>query len=312
MRQDRHSSAPLLALASLVLAVSLAMSAVSAWQRAGTELDRALLVAMSCTVVLAVHLLPAVVRSRWRWPLWALAFVVAVYGHASFLAFAAQKAAEARQASSAQVKALQARESAIREALAAIEARPVAVVGAQLARARTEARAAALQVEMAEAQRAAVMRDQLVTVAAELAQLTATEGMTDPVTHAVARVTGLSGAAVTLVVHLVMAITLELIGAVLWVAALRPTTAKKAEPEAGPVPVAVPATAPASPNTPAELPHPAPAIESRTESPPDPLASLRAAIERGEIRPTVSQIRAFLACSQGRAAQVRRELVGQA
>ncbi len=300
-----------IALAAGVLLVALAMASASAWQRA-QGVDRVLLVAMACAVVAAVHLLPALVRSRWVWPLWGLCFLVAVFGHAGFLAFAGQGAAESRHAASAQVQALQAREAAIREALASINARPVSVVAAHLSRAKTPERAQALEAELTEARRAAVLRDELVTVAT-LAQAAATEGVTDPVTQGVARVLGVSVQAVTLVVNMTMAALVELLGAVLWVAALRSAPARKPDGVTreshvtnAPVPVMSAVDPLASDADGVSTEGYGVGVDG------DPLAGLRAAIDRGECRATVSSIRAFLSCSQSRAMQIRRELVGSA
>lgn len=281
-----------IALAAGVLLVALAMASASAWQRA-QGVDRVLLVAMACAVVAAVHLLPALVRSRWVWPLWGLCFLVAVFGHAGFLAFVGQGAAESRHASSAQVQALQARESAIREALASINARPVSVVAAHLSRAKTPERAQALEAELTEARRAAVLRDELVTVAATLAQAAATEGVTDPVIQGVARVFGLSVQAVTLVVNMTMAALIELLGAVLWSHALRQ-----------------PAPADEHPGDSVADPAQSKSIPGAYD---DPLfTALKAAIDRGYVKPTVAGIRQYMACSQAKAMQIRRELVGVA
>lgn len=302
-----------LALAVGVLAVAMGMAGVSAWQRAGSPLDRALLVAMTCAIVAAVHLLPALVRGWWAWALWGLCFAAAVFGHAGFLTFSGQGAAESRHAASAQVQALQAREAAIREALASINARPVSVVAAHLSRAKTPERAQALEAELTEARRAAVLRDELVTVAATLAQAAATEGVTDPVTQGVARFFGLSVQGGTLVVNMTMAALVELLGAVLWGAALRSAPARKPDDVTreshvtnAPVPVMSAVDPLASHGGGLLTDAGGKGVDG------DPLAGLRAAIDRGECRATVNAIRAFLSCSQSRAMQIRRELVDAA
>lgn len=91
-----------------------------------TPLDRALLVALSCVTVAAVHLLPALTKRRMMWPLWAGCFVMAVYGHAGFFAFASVKAGEARAGQrSAQATATKTHRAAIEATLGTIKVRPL-------------------------------------------------------------------------------------------------------------------------------------------------------------------------------------------
>lgn len=296
-----------LVLAVGVLAVALGMAAVSARQRAGSPVDRALMVALSCAVVCAVHLLPALRRDRATLGLWGVCFAAAVYGHAVFLANAGQQAAEDRRTGSAHTQSLKARQAAIREALQGIQARPVSVVAANLARSTAPERRQALEEELAEARRAAGLRDELVTVAATLANGAMTEGVTDPVTQGLARVWGVSAQAVTLVVNMVTAALVELLGAVLWSHALRhPKPSSSLPDRADPIPEVTSAD-PLASHCDGVLTE-----ELPVGVVPDPLVELRVAIERGECRATVSAIRAFLSCSQSRAMQIRRELVGVA
>ena len=84
------------------------------------------------------------------------------------------------------------RHDAISAALEGIKARPVAVVAGQLSRTVSPERRQVLEVELIEARRAAALRDQLVTVANQRHDRTVTEGVTDPVTGALAKAFGLS------------------------------------------------------------------------------------------------------------------------
>lgn len=302
-----------LALAFAVLLVAVGMAAVSAWGRGFDLVDKALMIALAVAVVTAVHLLPALSRSRAVWPLWLACFVVAVHGHAGFLLQAGEKVATARHAPQSQ--ALQDQREAIGQALANIKARPVTVVAAQLARDQSPERKQALTVELMESQKAAALRDELVTLAQKRADDAGNGGVTDPVTKGISGVTGLSVQAVTLTVAMVTAALLELVGVVLWRAALRP------EPVAPALPVAAQVVNPPPENN---------AGESRemtgnhdilsgsragedaqpepVQAPADPVALLREAVARGEVALSVRDIRRFLSCSQARASELRRAL----
>jgi hypothetical protein len=276
-----------LALAVGVLAVAVGMASASALQRAASPVDRTLLLALSCALVASVHLLPSLCRGWWIWPLWGLCFAVAVYGHAGFFSHAGLQAAEARQAASPHTLALRQRQEAVTAALEAIKARPVAVVASQLARTVSPERRQTLELELTEAQRAAALRDQTVNLAAQGHARAATEGVTDPVTLSVARVLGVSAQAVGLALNMAMAALVELLGIVLWLQVMRPAS-----------PVHVQSLALVEPSAQALPP----------DSVTDPLAILRAAVERGEVRPTVTSIRSFMSCSQIRASELRRVL----
>lgn len=284
-----------LALTAAVLMVAVGMAAVGAWGRGFDLVDKCLMVALAVAVVAAVHLMPALCRSLAVWPLWLACFVVAVHGHAGFLLQAGEKVATARHAPHAQ--ALIEQREAIGQALASIKARPVAVVAALLARDQSPERRQALQLELIESQKAAALRDELVTLAQKRADDAGHGGVTDPVTKGISAVTGLSVQAVKLAVAMVTAALLELVGVVLWRAALRP------EPVA-----TVPSVAAQAVNPPPEPMMMATAQPEPVQAPADPVAMLREAVARGEVALSVRDIRRFLSCSQARASELRRAL----
>jgi hypothetical protein len=304
-----------LALAFAVLLVAVGMAAVSAWGIGFDLVDKALMIALAVAVVTAVHLLPALCKSRAVWPLWLACFVVAVHGHAGFLLQAGEKVATARHAPQAQ--ALQDQREAIGQALANIKARPVAVVAAQLARDQGPERRQALQVELMESQKAAALRDELVTLAQKRADDAGNGGVTDPVTRGISGVTGLSVQAVTLTVAMVTAALLELVGVVLWRAALRPELVAPALPLASQtvtpaeiMPVKVEKSVEMTGNHDI-LSVPRAGEDAQLEpvqAPADPVALLREAVARGEVALSVRDIRRFLSCSQARASELRRAL----
>lgn len=150
-----------------VSGLAVALSWASAHQRAVTPHDQLLLAALGVVIVLAVHLLPALLRRRHPlvlWPVWLLCLVLAGYGHASWFYLAGQSAAEVREASSLAAKSVEREREEIEQTLGTIKARPVAQVAAALARATDPDRREALDAELAEARRAAGLRDRLIVL----------------------------------------------------------------------------------------------------------------------------------------------------
>lgn len=269
------------ALALIATLSAVAMTAVAAWDRGGTDIDKALLVCMAVTVCIGAHLLPALSRRPLSWLLWVACLLATVYGHLTFFTHAGLRAGEGRVQIAIQVADANRQIGAMREALAGIKARPVATVARDLGHARTEGRIAALREELAEAKRAARLQDELVAATAAVASnREAARG--DPVEARLAVVTGSSAAGIGLAVGLSFAILIELTGAFLWYEALRVSAAK-------PIPTAI-------------------QTAIATASEPDQLAALREAIAAGLCKPTVSSIRIFLGCGQSRAIEMRRAL----
>jgi len=119
--------------AVIVTGLAVSMAVVSAWHRAGADVDRWLLAGLSAVIVLAVHLLPALLGRLSRlvvWPVWCLCFLAALWGHIWFFANASHGAAENRAATSAKAQAIQEQRTAIEAELAANKARSAATVPA--------------------------------------------------------------------------------------------------------------------------------------------------------------------------------------
>ena len=268
------------------------MASVSAWQRGATPTERFLMVSLSAAVVLAVHLLPALVR-RWTvWPLWCVCLLCAVYGHAVFFASAADKVAEDRGQNSPETRAVAAQMAEVRETLASVRARPVAQVSALLAVTRNPRRHDALVAELEEAHRAAWLRDQLIHLSASQVSHAV---VTDPVTAQVAQVTGISTAAVSLAISVAMAVTLELVGLLLWREVFSPDDSGRRQ-EIKP---------PGRANRPHMVRQPS---SHATDASASPVRDLQRAIRDGTCKGTVAGIREYLRCSQGKAMLLRREL----
>lgn len=296
--------------AALVTGLAVALAWASSVQRATTENDQRLLACIGVVIVLAVHMLP-VLRRRVHplalWMVWLLCFLLAGFGHASWFYRAAESAAEVRQSGSAAARAAAQERAAIEQALGAIRARPVAIVAAQLARTTDDARREALSLELAEARRAAGLRDRLIL----LSGYAPGTGQVHPSTHQVHPVPGevQVGAwldrGATLAAAVVGALLLEVLGSLLWSVALAggddddQPERERAEPVQHVVQQVVNVLAPIM-----SRPAQASAVDVV-----DDLADLRAAIERGECRPTVRGIREFMGVGSARAAQIKQQLI---
>lgn len=92
---------PMKLVAFFVTLTAACMAAAAAWERGGTLLDKVLLVSMSATIVLAVHLLPALSRRWIVWPVWMGCLLCAMYGHLTFMIHASVHAEENRAQHSA-------------------------------------------------------------------------------------------------------------------------------------------------------------------------------------------------------------------
>lgn len=262
-------------LACIITTTAFGMSAVSAWDRGGTGIDRALLVALSIAICAGTHFLPALSKRKVAWLLWVGCLAGTVYGHVTFLTNASLRAGAARAQSSVEVVGVRKQQDAVRDALSMMTTRSVTTVADELSRTRQWRRRQALSSELAEAKRAAELRDDLVRLSAT-ATVTEVTASKNPVTVLVAKVTGSNPASIELVIWFCLSILLELVGALLWWEAL-------GKPKA---------------------------VGTGYPSPTgDPVAELRVAIADGRCKPTVSAIREFIGCGQARALELRRQLI---
>lgn len=308
------------ALAVTGLAVSLAVASASS--RAASSHAVLLLAALSVAVVLAAHLVPALLPSVPRlvlWPTWALCLAGSLYAHAGFLAAAGRDAAAAQLASSPAAAAAARQRADIERALGSIKVRPTAQISRQLSWTTDQSRAAALHLELAEARRADALRDQLIVLSAGTAAAAAS-ATSDPVAGTLAGLLGVSPDAVTLAVSLLLALLIEVIGMLLWRevfvasgkldqphdsnATLAPTSAPQAQ-------AAVHQVLQVNVNS-----TPQPAVQNVQQIEQIPmlfdereLDNLRRAISRGDCSKTVASIRTYLACSSSKARSIRRAVI---
>lgn len=262
-------------LAAFVTLTAMGMSIGAAFDRGGTLIDEGLFIALSLAVCAGSHFIPALSKRSFSWVLWGLCFLATVYSDVTFFTYAGQRAADYRLQHSAQNIALERQIEATRQALTAINARPVTTVANELALTKYWSKRRSLEAELSESRRAAVLRDGLVKLAST-ASVAEVSSATDLVVSRLAAVAGSSQSNVALVVSVSFAALLELVGAFLWVEFLR---------------------RPDDTQPPGQLL----AIRSTIDE-------LEIAIRSGEVKPTLKGIRDFLRCSQANAMEVRRAL----
>lgn len=285
-----------------VTALAVAMAWASSMQRASARQDQLLLAALSVVIVAAVHLLPGLLRGRHAlvvWPVWLMCLVLAAFGHASWFYLSAESAAEVRQAGSAAARAAAQERADIEQVLRTIKARPLATVAAQLARTTDPDRREALALELAEARRAAGLRDRLIAVSVNAsgnAGNTATRRETVGNAVATRRVT-VGRPDMTMVMSVVAAVVIELLGALLWSAALSCDDDAEVD-----VQQVVNALAPIM-SRPTQA---AGAVDGTAEA--DEVADLRAAIAQGRCRDSVRGIREYMGCRMETATRLKRSL----
>lgn len=303
---------PMKHVAAFVTLTAACMAAVAAWERGGTLLDKILLVSMSSIIVMAVHLLPALSRRLIVWPVWMGCLLCAMYGHLTFLIHASVHAEDDRAQHSALTVGTERQIEMTRESLGRINARPVTTVATELAVTRDGRRRTALRAEIAEGRRAEALEDELVKLSG-ISTVARSARATDPVTVSLAEVTRYSDGAVAVVIGMTFSVLIELVGALLWNEVLR-------HPNRGP---GQPRNAMTADIT-EDVTYPDEAVTGfiRTEDPiitgtsavttelSGQVAPVINAIKIGECRPTVAGIRKYLGCSQARASELRRELVG--
>lgn len=294
-------------LASGLTSVLIGMSAFAGWQRGGLEAEQYLWLAASCLLTACVHTLPALTarRSYLTKAVWAVAFAVCVFGHSQFFVFSEMHAGSARSAA----QAVKVETTGMRPA--AQIAQEISKATATMARLPVQKREAQEQVVQALKQELALVQSQTVQVESAEAEIKG-----DPVGVRVAAVLGVEVDAVMLIVSLVTAVTLEFLAVVLWSRALEKSEGQ-AEQEIGePVHLALlPVDAPvqAVKQAPQAEKHDKDESFAVQMSLPLPNTSeserVRLAVKSGQLKKaTVTEIRAYLRCSQKKALEVRREV----
>nr|WP_260400575.1 hypothetical protein [Paraburkholderia bannensis] len=313
---------------------------MAGWQRGGFLAERVLWIAVGVVLVVAAHLLPALVRAHGRGVravgalLWIGCIAATCYGHAVFFLMAQKHAGELRAAAVPAVTAKGrgmaeiARDRADAVArLARTNARRCVAPCPNLIADRTAAAARldALDVERDEARRAEAAQD-----CAEAARAAATA---DPVTGAVTAF-GLPAGRADLIAGLAFAGVLEAVACFAWLLALRRAFVTVAATESTATPaqqggnaVTVAAVTPdgnavAPVMTVNEAPAPVapmldlPVIEQATDESPEEkirrfVVTAQTEIAAGVLRPTVTEIQKRFRCRQSIASAVRKQLEPQ-
>lgn len=325
---------PALLLAVVATGTAVSMSVLAGWQRGGTLSERATWVTISVVLVVSAHLLPtlicgAPVAARiMGYLLWGTCMVTACYGHATFFVLAQQHAGDARSSAvTADVPGnpsvapqplapvMEERATVIRQlALAKVHHCSRDCAGLDVRRVTLAATLDALNAEADDIRRRQAKRDRV------MAQRDAL--LADPVTSRLAALLGVATARVDVLSGLAFAAVLEAVACLLWTVALR-------SPSLPAEPVVVTRTA----VTPVAASHVEQTVSRRTagqdrtsvaerhaprdelvtplpdESPPsDEVTRLVRDIAAARLRPTVSDIRRHLGCSQAKASALRRQL----
>ncbi|WP_234775049.1 hypothetical protein [Paraburkholderia tropica] len=290
---------------------------MAGWQRGGFLAERVLWIAVGVVLVVAAHLLPALVRAHgWRVRavgalLWIGCIAATCYGHAAFFLMAQKHAGELRAAA---VPAVTAKGRGMAEIardradavtrLARTNARRCVAPCPNLIADRTAAAARldALDVERDEARRAEAAQDRVVAERAA--------ALNDPVTGALTAF-GVTAPRAELVTGLAFAGVLEAVACFAWLLALRPADVTRPVTES-PVTTAqqgsnAVVTTEVTPESHADT-------NADTESLPAEallqkhVTRARAAIAAGEVRATVRDLQQYLGVAQKTASAVRKQL----
>jgi len=221
-----------------------AMAAASATDRATGTTDRVLMIGAAIAFAVLAQLLPVLVRSAWRWPVWGAVMLVTLQSHIGLMTNAQHRAGADRAAAVATTATSQ----AVTAELNSITARPLATVADQVAAATTRAAAAtsgvasctartgatprtcaaaqlnatrataqldALRVELTQAERADHLRRQITTEASAL-DTRRDQAAADPVAALIATATNASPATASALLAALTSTLLELCGVLLW------------------------------------------------------------------------------------------------
>lgn len=315
MSRDRY---PALVLAGVATGTSICMSVLAGWQRGGWLAERIVWVAIGVVLVAGAHLLPALCRSipvavrLTGGLLWLGCMGATACGHSTFFLLSQQHAGAVR-ASMVPVVAV-----AVHRDLPAIMSERAGVV-ATLATANARRCVAPCPTLQGRRDSLTARLDALDAEADQVRRYQAAEdgntssrraSQADPVTSRLAASLGLPEGRLDLLAGLAYAGTLECVACLLWWIALLPEKQSVVDnsavtPAVQPVvTVTGPATPQADPSPVARIRHASTRRADKTD-----IARLKRDIESGIVRPTVTNIRQHLGCSQAKAAALRRQVV---
>lgn len=334
------------ALAVAATGTAVTLSILSGWQRGGTLPERLVWVAIGVVLVVTAHLLPALVGSsaqRLRFlaaGLWLGCMGAAVYGHSAFFLLAQMHAGERRAASVASPAKPSSRSLTAVMAERAVVVTQVAAAGVRRCtrdcpslrarRASLAARLDALNAEASDIRRHEAFDDRVTAQRDAL--------LADPVTSRLAGLLGTTASRVDLLSGLMFAAVLEGVACLLWALTLESSRSQAPTPVVSGAALAavtpatsVTAVAPSEVTadeeshadttvtferasdchggtTPSRAPRDDPLTPLSDSHASDDVTRLIRDIAGGRVRPTVSDIRRHLGCSQAKATALRRQL----
>ena len=334
------------ALAVTATGTAVTLSILSGWQRGGTLPERLVWVAIGIVLVVTAHLLPTLTNSanrRLRFVaagLWVGCMGATVYGHATFFLLAQLHAGERRAASVASPVVKSGRSLTVVMAERAVVTRQVAAAdarrctrdcpGLRARHASLAARLDALNAEASDIRRQEALDDRVTTERDAL--------LDDPVTSRLAALLGATASRVDLLSGLTFAAVLEGVACLLWMLTLGASPSPALASVVGtPLPavamsvrtmttVTEPRVTPNAESTadvtvsresashthdgatPSRAPRDDPLVPVPDSNTADEVTRLLRDIADGRVRPTVSDIRRYLGCSQAKATALRRQL----
>ncbi|KAI3608361.1 hypothetical protein D8I24_1199 [Cupriavidus necator H850] len=298
-------------LAASATGTALCLSVLAGWQRGGAMAERLVWVALGIVLVASAHLLPALIREApiimraVGGALWLACMATACYGHATFFLLAQGRAGELRSATapasapapvSRSLTAVMGERAEVMARLATANAQHCTgnCITQEARRVTLAAKLDALDAEADDIRRGQAADDRNMSRHDALA--------TDPVTGRLAALLGTTVARVDLLSGITFAAVLEGVACLLWTIALQPRPALGIAAVVAPVTASHEADGGHSPDNDPVIP-----LAVQESAHPD-LTQLVQDIAAGRLRPTVSDIRRHLGCSQARATALRRKL----
>ncbi|MEM5371321.1 hypothetical protein V4C53_35550 [Paraburkholderia azotifigens] len=292
-------------LAGAATVTAACLSVMAGWQRGGFVIERVLWIAVGVVLVVAAHLLPALIRSHgWRIRivgalLWICCMAATCYGHAVFFLLAQKHAGEVRAAAVPAVVTTGRSLAVIAADRATLVSRLARVTERRCAEPcpnlRIERVTLAAKLDAIDAEAAQEKRQEAAQDRADAARAAA---VTDPVTGTLTAFSIPSGR-VDLIAGLAFAAVLEAVACFCWLLALRPVELFKPNTGATVTPVMEPS------NAVTDAPIEADPVVIETQ---DDVTRVLDEIAAGRLRATVTEIRKYLGCSQTRAVAIRKQI----
>lgn len=251
------------------------MSFLAGFDRGGTHIDQAVMIANGMCACAGSQFILSISRRKVAWVIWSICLLITLYVNATFLSYASGRAGDRHAQHSVQSESLDRQMSEIRKTLDSIQARPVAIVNAELMNENGWRKRNALKIELTESRKVEALHEQMIELAGAATTLKVS-GTINPVTASIATVTGSNAQNIRIFIELLTSILLECMGAFLW---FELDSRKKLRETS---------------------------LASPTERSNDSITELEAAVAAGTIKATVKEIRAFLSCGQERAMEIRR------